>query len=134
MNVVAHGIDLVKVVRVRAMVDRHGDRFLDRVFTPGERDYACTRKRRDEHLAARFAAKEAVFKALGTGWRDGMAWTDIEVVPEASGRPSLRVRGEAARVAQSLGIAAWLISLSHTDDTAIASVIALGGQGSTGVR
>lgn len=126
MKPLAHGIDIVKVARIEAMIDHHAERFLDRVFTPGERDYARSRRRRAEHLAARFAAKEAVFKALGTGWRDGLGWTDVEVVLLPSGQPTLRLSGEAARAAGELGITGWLISLSHTDDTAMASVIGIG--------
>ncbi|TVQ62503.1 MAG: holo-[acyl-carrier-protein] synthase [Phycisphaerales bacterium] len=119
-----HGVDLVSCARLSRSVDRFGDRFLERVFTPDERAYAdASAKRRIEHLAARFAAKEAVLKALGTGWRHGIAWTDVEVVREASGRPSVRLHAEAARVAGSLGVAGWALSLSHTSEAAIASVI-----------
>lgn len=126
MHTIAHGIDLIRVERIRGMLERHDDRFLERVFTPSEQAYAKGRKRAAEHLAARFAAKEAVFKAMGTGLREGMAFTDIEVVLRPSGEPTIQLSGEVARVAQSRGITGWLVSLSHTDTDAIASVIGLG--------
>ena len=88
MHIVGHGIDLVEVSRIAELLERHGERFLERCFTAAERGYSdASVKRREEHLAARFAAKEAVLKALGTGWRDGIAWTDIEVVRRPSGQP-----------------------------------------------
>lgn len=127
MDILAHGIDLVETDRIGRMLDEHGDRFLNRCFTPAERVYCHENdRRRLERLAARFAAKEAVLKALGTGWRDGIAWTDVEVVREVSGRPGVKLTGRASEIAKSLGIAGWLLSLSHTDSYAVASVIALG--------
>ena len=88
MPIVGHGIDIVETERIRRMCQEHGERFLDRVFTPLEQQY-CTAnpKRYYEHLAGRFAAKEAVLKVLGTGWRGGIAWTDIEIVKDTSGQP-----------------------------------------------
>lgn len=124
--ILGHGIDLVEVSRISAMLSRHGDRFLERVFTPGERAYRAESATRALHLAARFAAKEAAFKALGTGWRSGIAWTDAEVVLEPSGKPTLRVGGEAASLAASLGIRSWHLSLTHAGAYAAASVIAEG--------
>jgi holo-[acyl-carrier protein] synthase len=122
---ISHGIDITEVARIAAMIASHGDAFWSRVFTPAERAY-CEQspKRTPEHAAARFAAKEAAMKCLGTGWRDGIAWTDIEVRREPSGKPTLNVTGEAARVAASLGIRRWHLSLSHTESLALASVIA----------
>jgi holo-[acyl-carrier protein] synthase len=125
MNVVGHGVDLVEVSRIAEMVDQHGDHFLQRCFTPGERAYAESRKRRAEHLAARFAAKEAVLKALGTGWRSGIAWTDVEVVLDPAGAPGVGICGRAAEVASELGITGWRLSLSHAGGFAMASAIAL---------
>lgn len=122
--ILGHGVDLAEVERVRRSVGRFGDRFLDRVFTEGERVYAGDGPRRDEHLAARFAAKEAVFKALGTGWAKGVGWTDIEVVREASGKPVLVLHGKAFEVAEALGVRKWHLSLTHTGTMAMASVIA----------
>ena len=113
--------------RIGQMLERHGDRFLERCYTEAERAYAdASAKRRDEHLAARFAAKEAALKAIGTGWRNGIAWTDIEVVRLPSGAPTLKVTGMAAQIAAELGVSGWLVSLSHTDTHAAASVIAIG--------
>lgn len=127
MRIIGHGVDIVPVARIAEMVERHAAHFLERVFTPGERAYAdASARRRMEHLAGRFAVKEATLKALGTGWRNGIAWTDIEVVLEPSGRPILALHGEAARAATGAGIRAWHVSISHTDDTAIASVIGEG--------
>lgn len=125
MGIVGHGIDLVEVARIERLLDEQGDRFLDRCFTPGERAYADkSTKRRSEHLAARFAAKEAALKALGTGWAEGVGWTDVEVVRDGAGCPSLRVTGRAAELAAGRGITTWHVSLSHTETHAMASVIA----------
>jgi len=126
MGFLGHGVDLVEVSRIADMVDRHGDRFLTRCFTESERKYALGRKRRDEHLAARFAAKEAALKAIGTGWRSGIAWTDVEVILAPSGAPSVRLSGRADEIAGDLGVTDWLLSLSHAGGFAIASAIALG--------
>jgi holo-[acyl-carrier protein] synthase len=92
MPILGHGIDIVETARVKRLVDEHGQRFLDRCFTPDEQAY-CSRnpKRYHEHLAGRFAAKEAVLKVLGTGWRGGIQWTDIEVLKEPSGQPKIRL-------------------------------------------
>jgi holo-[acyl-carrier protein] synthase len=126
MRTIGMGIDAVEVARVRRMIEEHGSRFLDRCFTAQEREYSVGQPRRAaEHLAARFAAKEAAFKAMGTGWSGGMAWTDVEVVRSESGAPGLYLCGEAARIAAGLGIDTWLLSLTHTDSLAIASAIGL---------
>jgi holo-[acyl-carrier protein] synthase len=124
--IIGHGIDIVEVARVEQMVKDHGDRFLNRCFTAHEQAY-CGRqsKRLFEHLAGRFAAKEAVLKALGTGWRGGIAWTDVEVLNEASGAPLVRLSGECRRVAESRNVSRWLISISHISTYAAASAIAL---------
>src|SRR3982751_182540 len=101
MRIVGHGIDLVEVSRIAEMLERHGERFLSRVFTPGEALHSEGRRGRAEHLAGRFAAKEAVLKALGTGWAEGVAWTDIEVCAEPSGAPRLSLTGRAAELARA---------------------------------
>ncbi len=124
--ILGHGVDLAEVQRVRRSVERFGDRFLERVFTKSERVYAGDGPRRYEHLAARFAAKEAVLKALGTGWAQGVGWTDIEVAREASGRPVLVLHGKAREMAESLGVRRWHLSMTHTGTMAMASVIAEG--------
>ena len=122
--IVGHGIDIVSVERLRQSVEEHGQHFLDRVFTAAEQAYcARSRKRYYEHLAGRFAAKEAVLKVLGTGWRGGIAWTDIEITNEASGQPRLTLTGESARVAAERGITRWHVSISHIETHATASAI-----------
>jgi holo-[acyl-carrier protein] synthase len=126
-TLLTHGIDLVDIARLARTLADHPERFRQRCFTEAERAYAASHpKRESQHLAARFAAKEATLKAIGTGWRDGIAWTDIEVKLLPSGAPTLKVGGRAGEIAADLGITGWLISLSHTDTHAIASVIGLG--------
>ncbi|MBL8745907.1 MAG: holo-ACP synthase [Phycisphaerae bacterium] len=124
MPIVGHGIDLVHVPRIRAMLQEHADRFRARCFTPRELAAADATARHAEFLAGRFAAKEATLKALGTGWRHGIAWTDIEVVPDNQGRPTLQLTGQAARFAGSINVVRWSLSITHTADFAIASAIA----------
>jgi holo-[acyl-carrier protein] synthase len=126
MNAIAHGIDLVECTRLQEVIDRHGDRFLKRIFTSGELEYSGDRKRRIEHLSARFAAKEAVMKVLGTGWSNGIAWTDIEVSNDPAGRPSIKLTGKSLEMASQLGIDRVLISLTHTAGHAMASAIGCG--------
>ena len=129
MMILGHGVDIVEVARIRTMIDDHADRFLERCFTQGERAYAESRKRSAEHLAGRFAAKEAVLKALGTGWRDGIAWTDVEVVVLPSGQPEVRLHGIAHETAMKRGVTSWSLSISHTEVHAVASAIATGDPG-----
>src|SRR5688572_33512520 len=122
MPILGHGIDIVETARIKRSVEEHGQRFLDRVFTVAEQRYcAANVKRYYEHLAGRFAAKEAVLKVLGTGWRGGIAWTDIEILKEPSGQPKIALSGECARVADDLGIARWHVSISHIETHATAS-------------
>jgi holo-[acyl-carrier protein] synthase len=116
------GVDLIEIERVRDVIARHGDQFLDRIFTDAELQ-ACGG--RVESLAARFTAKEAVAKALGTGIGD-VGWKDIEVVGDENRAPSVRLSGEADRVAKKKELAIWSLSLSHTHTHAIAFVIAMG--------
>ena len=126
-TIISHGIDLVDIARLERTLSEHPERFLERCFTEGERAYAESRpKRRSQHLAARFAAKEAVMKAIGTGLANGVSWKEIEVRLLPSGAPALSVTGKAGEVAAGLGITGWLISLSHTDFQAVASVIGVG--------
>jgi len=130
MRIVGHGIDLVEVARIRRLLDEHGQRFLDRVFTPTEQAYCAARpKRYAEHLSGRFAAKEAVLKVLGTGMRGQIAWTDIEVTKDVSGQPGIALVGECARIAGSLGIDQWLVSISHIESHATASAIGVASAG-----
>ena len=127
MPILGHGIDIVETARIKKLVEAHGEHFLARVFTTGEREYCSANgKRYFEHLAGRFAAKEAVLKVLGTGWRGGIAWTDIEVVKDPSGQPLISLTGECARIAAERGISRWHISISHIETHATASAIGLG--------
>jgi holo-[acyl-carrier protein] synthase len=121
--IVGSGIDLIEIERIQHSVDRFGERFLNRVYTAGEQAY-CLRKRfAAESFAARFAAKEAGAKALGTGISQGVNWLEIEVVREPSGRPTLRFHGRAAERALRMGVARAAVSLTHTKDLAMASVV-----------
>jgi holo-[acyl-carrier protein] synthase len=121
--IVGTGVDLERVDRIRAAIERHGRRFLERIFTVGEIAYVEGRMRRAESYAARFAAKEAAMKALGTGWDHGVRWVDVEIVRQDEGRPTLRFHGKAAEIAAKLGCRAAHVSLSHTSENAIAQVI-----------
>jgi holo-[acyl-carrier protein] synthase len=127
MKIIAHGIDLVDCARLEKSIDRHGDHFLNRVFTTAEQQYCLERnKGRVQSLAGRFAVKEAVLKVLGTGWSRGIAWTDIEVVSESSGRPTLRLHGHCGRIAEEKGIDAIHVSISHIETHAVGSAIGVG--------
>jgi holo-[acyl-carrier protein] synthase len=118
------GVDLVDVPRLRALLERHGDRFKERTFTAGEIAYCDRCADPAIHYAARFAAKEAAAKALGTGlWAEGVDWRDIEVTRADNGRPCLQLHGAAASHATNLGVRTAHLSLSHTRDLAIAQVI-----------
>jgi holo-[acyl-carrier protein] synthase len=125
MDIIAHGIDLVDFPRIERMIEEHGDRFLNRVFTAGEQDYARKHRRPVERYAGRFAAKEAVLKLVGTGWRGQIAWTDVEVRNDVLGRPEVFLSGQVKQIAESMGIERISISISHTADFAMASAIAL---------
>lgn len=116
------GVDMVQVRRIVALLDKYGDRFAGRVFTDRE---LSTCGKRAERLAARFAAKEAVSKAFGTGI-GRISWREIEVINDATGRPELVLTGRAKRLAEELGLSTWTLSLSHTREQAIAFVVAAG--------
>ncbi len=117
------GIDLAEVPRIRASFERFGERFRTRVFTPLEIAYVERKANRFERYAARFAAKEAGMKAIGTGWRHGVTWQDFEVTNLPSGKPTLRFQGVAARVAKSMGVKNVSLSMTHTVEMAMAQVI-----------
>ena len=122
------GTDLVDIARVEALLSRHGERFLSRVFTPTERAECLRRARPAMHLAARLAAKEAAMKALGTGWSLGVRWLDVEVRSSGDAPPSLHLDGVARIRAQSRGIRQTLVSLTHDGGYALAVVMATDGQ------
>ena len=117
------GTDLVGIARIRGVFERQGQRFLDRVYTPDEQAYCLAAKDPSERLAARWAAKEAVMKALGTGWTRGVDFRQIEVV-NGMGAPQISLHGNTAAIAAERGITRWMVSLSHSDGLAIATVIA----------
>jgi holo-[acyl-carrier protein] synthase len=125
MSIVSHGIDLVDFPRIESMIERHGERFLNRVFTQREQSDAEAAYNRIEKLAGRFAGKEAVMKLLGTGWRGKIAWTDIEIVNSAMGQPVVEISGEVRRIAEASGIGRITMSITHTANFAIASAVAL---------
>jgi len=125
MEIVAHGIDLVDCPRIEQMIQRHGERFINRVFTDAEQAYAGKNKNEVEKLAGRFAAKEAVLKLVGTGWRGRIAWTDIEIINNAAGQPEVTLSGEVRKIADKLGIKHISVSITHTANFAIASAVAL---------
>ena len=125
MEIVAHGIDLVDCPRIEAMIERHGERFIQRVFTTAEQAYAEANKNEIEKLAGRFAAKEAVLKLMGTGWRGKIAWTDVEIINNSSGQPEVTLGGEVEKIAEKLGIEHISVSITHTANFAIASAVAL---------
>jgi holo-[acyl-carrier protein] synthase len=117
------GIDAVEIGRIQQAIDRYGGRFLDRVYLGAEQAYCLRKRKAAESFAARFAAKEAAAKALGTGISYGVSWLEIEVVREPSGRPTLRFHGRAAQIAERLGIVRSALSLTHTGELALASVV-----------
>lgn len=121
--IVGTGIDITEVPRIRESIERFGDRFLQRVFTEGEIRYCESKANRFERYAARFAAKEAGMKALGTGWNFGVRWRDVEVARKPGGRPTLLFHGKAAEFAAKLGAANVALSLTHTTQQAMAQVI-----------
>lgn len=125
MGRIAHGIDLVDFPRIEQMIERHGDRFVNRVFTAAEQAYARANRNTVEKYAGRFAAKEAVMKLMGTGWRGKIAWTDIEVTNNRAGQPGVTLSGEVREIARRLKIEQISISITHTASFAIASAVAL---------
>jgi holo-[acyl-carrier protein] synthase len=121
--IVGSGVDLCEVARMREAIERHGERFKTRVFTDREIAYSESKANRFERYAARFAAKEAGMKALGTGWRGGLGWRDLEVTNLASGRPTLALYGVAKEIASKLCVRNIALSLTHTAEQAMAIVI-----------
>jgi holo-[acyl-carrier protein] synthase len=121
--IIGTGVDIAEVSRIRESIERFGDRFLQRIFTAGEVRYCEQKASRFESYAARFAAKEAGMKALGTGWSHGVRWRDIEVVRPKGQRPTIQFHGEAAAIAAKLGAKNIALSLTHTSEQALAHVI-----------
>ena len=126
MRIIGIGTDITECVRIEKMLQRHGAHFLEHVFTEREISYSSSKKRSSEHFAGRWAAKEAVLKALGTGWIGGITWKDVEVVNEIGGRPRIVLCGGAQATADQLGISEVQISISHCSSHAIAYAVAVG--------
>jgi holo-[acyl-carrier protein] synthase len=121
--IVGTGVDLAEVPRIKASIERYGEKFIRRIYTPAEIAYVERKANKFERYAARFAAKEAGMKAIGTGWRHGVRWQDFEVANLASGKPTLRLHGVAARVAGMLGVKSISLSITHTAELGMAHVI-----------
>lgn len=121
--IVGTGVDLAEVDRIRAAIERYGPRFVERIYTPAEISYVERKANRFERYAGRFAAKEAGMKAIGTGWKRGVTWRDFEVANLSSGRPTLRLSGEAAKVAERMGVKTISLSITHTAQLGMAHVI-----------
>ena len=126
MNIIGTGVDIVETARIASSIERHGERFLARVFLDGERAYCSKMSFPERCYAARFAAKEAISKAFGTGISAGLGWLDIEVRRKASGEPFVVLHGEGAKTATRLGITELRLTLSHSDHYAVAHALALG--------
>jgi holo-[acyl-carrier protein] synthase len=125
MQIVGIGTDIVECVRIAHMIDRHGEMFLTRVFTQGEIRYCRARRKSNEHFAARFAAKEAVLKCLGTGMAKGLSWTEIEISNEPGGQPKVVVHGATKEMARAKRVSEFLVSLSHCRNYATAYATAV---------
>lgn len=125
MDIYGIGTDIVECLRIRKMIERHGETFLRRVYTDREISYCHGRKRAMEHFAGRWAAKEAIFKSLGTGWQRGLSWTDVEIRLDPQGRPSVFVCGAARELAATRNVANILISISHCRSYATAYALAI---------
>lgn len=130
MDIIGIGTDITECLRIARMIERHGELFIGRIYTADEIQYCQSRRQATQHFAGRWAAKEAVLKALGTGWVKGISWRDIEILNEPSGQPVVELRGGAKEVARQLGITRMLVSISHCHTHATAYAIAVGeGEG-----
>ncbi len=125
MNIHGIGTDITECLRIAQMIERHGELFITRVYTPREIEYCQSRKQATQHFAGRWAAKEAVLKAVGTGWRRGISWRDVEVHNQPSGKPVVSLFGGLRDFAEDLGIDEVLVSISHCRSHATAYAIAL---------
>jgi holo-[acyl-carrier protein] synthase len=125
MSVIGIGTDIVECLRIAQMIERHGELFLTRVYTSREIEYCSARKAATQHYAGRWAAKEAVLKALGTGWSRGIHWRDIEIRNDAAGKPTVALAGGTREICERLGIGSMLISISHCRTHATALAVAL---------
>ena len=126
MKIVGIGTDIVECLRIAQMIERHAESFIQRVYTPLEIEYCSSRKAATQHYAGRWAAKEAVLKALGTGWIRGISWRDVEIRNNPGGKPSIALAGGAREVCEQNGIVEVQISISHCRSHATATAIAVG--------
>jgi holo-[acyl-carrier protein] synthase len=126
MSIVGTGVDIVECLRIAQMIERHGELFITRVYTDHEIEYCSARKAATQHYAGRWAAKEAVLKALGTGWRRGIGWRDIEIRNDRHGAPTVKLRGGARDVMLAAQIVQMHVSISHCRSFAVAHVVAEG--------
>ncbi len=126
MQILGLGTDITETERIASMVERHGDAFLNRIYTPAEIEYCSSKKNAAQHYAGRWAAKEAVMKSFGTGFVKGIHWAEIEVVSQPSGKPIIELSGPTARFAERLGITQIVLSISHCKLYATATAIAIG--------
>ena len=126
LSVIGIGTDIIECERIDQMIDKHGEAFLQRVYTPAEISYCKQRKAFNQHYAGRWAAKEAVLKALGTGWAHGIQWTDVEVVNQVGGKPTIVLTNVADRIGKEQGIEQMMISISHCKAYAVAYATAVG--------
>jgi holo-[acyl-carrier protein] synthase len=131
-RIIGIGTDIIECLRIAQMIERHGELFIGRVYTPHEIQYCQSRKMAYQHFAGRWAAKEAILKALGTGWRRGISWRDVEICNEPGGFPVVALRGGALDVADQLGITEVLVSISHCRSHATAYAMAQGEDESRG--
>lgn len=125
MSIIGNGIDLIECERIEAVKARHPEQFLGRILTPTERAYCESKKNPVPHIAGRFAAKEAILKVIGTGWRGQIAWTDIEITNDSAGMPHVVLTGHTKEIADRLGITKMLLSITHTEKYAAASAIGI---------
>ena len=126
MTLIGIGIDVVEVSRIRSSLDEFGERFLTRIFTAAEREYCESQKRPELHLAARFAAKEAIAKAFGTGIGKEIGWLDMEIMRRPSGEPEARLSGSAAKLSEARGVSRVMVSLTHARHYAAANAVIMG--------
>ena len=125
-DIIGIGTDITECLRIARMIERHGELFVNRVYTPEEIRYCQNRKQSTQHFTGRWAAKEAILKALGTGWTRGISWLDMEIRNEPGGRPVVTVRGGVKEVVEQLGITKLLVSISHCRSHATACAVAVG--------
>jgi holo-[acyl-carrier protein] synthase len=128
MEIIGIGTDITECLRIARMIERHGELFISRVYTPDEIRYCQNRKQSTQHFTGRWAAKEAILKAIGTGWRRGISWLDMEIRNDPGGQPIVTVRGGVKEAVEKLGVRKLLVSISHCHTHATATAIAVGGK------